>query len=183
MIASSIGLMIATSVIALTIVSGRMYKSIQAQQRFLRDAKKATETISRQFRYATQDLPVYIMNQGSVPNRGYRVQFSRAGETAIRAFYINPGADNNYDTPWDNTLVYDPNINTSGDEKVIAKYVTTSREGGCFTYMDATSPLEVNIRIGDPVINATAIILRTSNAYTGPGMQGCEVNFYVGPRN
>ncbi|MCX7044475.1 MAG: prepilin-type N-terminal cleavage/methylation domain-containing protein [Candidatus Sumerlaeota bacterium] len=192
MIAMTIGVMVSLSVVVLIVVSGRLYKSIQAQQRFLAGAKKATEKISREFRYATTDYPIFIMDQGSVTNRGNRVQFNRLGETTIRAFYIgldpvlkisNPSLVFDINKPWQNVLFYDPNIAANGNEVVVAKYVGPSRDGGCFIYLDATSPLEVNIRIGDPVINVTAANRKTSDAYTGPGLQGAEVNFYVAPRN
>jgi hypothetical protein len=169
---------IAAGLVSLSITVGRMQKGIYAQQMALKNARKAIETINREIRLAKTPLRVVDAN-GDPAQAGNRVEFSRWGETTVRSIELISD-DNDLTTPWDNTLLYDPDTSVSGDEVEVTKGISAIQQGAAFRYTGATTPLVIKMRTGDPVgVEDTT----ASDAYSGPGMQGFEINITVGPRN
>ena len=178
-IAATISTFLALGVISLTIFSGRFNKSTFTQQRSLKEAKETIETINREIRLAV--APLRVTDSGGNPGSvGHRVEFARPGEIdGLRSFELI-SQDDNFMTPWDNSLVFDPDTSTAGDELEICDMLTPLNLNGAFSYLGATIPLVVQMRTGDPVGTGD---LEQSNARTGVGIQGFEINITVAPRN
>jgi prepilin-type N-terminal cleavage/methylation domain-containing protein len=179
LIAMSISALVVLSAIGLTITTGRMGKSIFAQQRSLKDAKGGIERLNREIRLATTPLSV-LDAAGQPAMQGNTVAFARAGEAAgLRRFFLQSD-DADLNTPGDNRLIYDPNVNQDGDEQVVARTISPSDPLGAFSYEDATTPLVVQLRTGDSLDEDAR---EESDRVTGVGMQGMEINITVAPRN
>lgn len=178
LMASGLFAIVAAGLVSLSIMVGRMQKSIYSQQMALKNAKKTIETMNREIRLAKAPLRLLDAN-GNPAQAGNRVEFSRWGETTVRSIELISD-DDDFTTPWDNTLLYDPDITVGGDEVEVTKSISPIQQGAAFRYTGATTPLTVKMRTGDPVgVEDT----KASDAYTGPGMQGFEINITVAPRN
>ena len=178
LIAGGLFVIIAAGLVSLSIMVGRMQKGIYSQQIALKNAKKTIETINREIRLAKVPLRVVDAN-GNPVQAGNRVEFSRWGETTVRSIELI-SHDDDLATPWDNTLIYDPDTSVSGDEVEVTKGISAIQQGAAFRYTGATTPLIVKMRTGDSVRVENT---QASDAYTGPGMQGFEINITVAPRN
>lgn len=196
LIAGSLVALVGTAVVSALITTRRMYQSITTQQRSLKSGKELIEHVNRHFRYA--QTPVIIIDEDdNFADTGIRVEFQELDEDALnedpprrvllrRAYELVSDDDDDFQTPWDNRLVYDPDRNTDGDEVTIARDVSVVPDVLPFTYTDGQSPLVVRLRVGDPVIdeaNPNEELEREANFRTGPGLQGFEVNITVAPRN
>lgn len=178
-IASAISVLVAGSVMSLSTMTSRFGKGIFWQQRSLMDSKQVVEFINSEIRQATTPLTV-IAPDGNPGVRGNRVVYNRNGEApGLRALEII-SVDGDFNTPEDNTLIFDPNTSVAGDEFVIATMNSPIDPDGVFRYVDATTPLEIDMRIGDPL---DPDLLQESNRITGYGLQGMEINITVAPRN
>jgi hypothetical protein len=155
-----------------------MEKSIFFQQACLKEAQSAIEGLNREIRLATTDMRV-VDESGAPAPQGNCVLFSRRDEPKYQRSIQLVSTDRDMLTPWDNTLVYDPDRATAGDEVVLARWVTPLAAAGAFSYHDASTPLVVWMRAGDPVGGD----LVAANAVSGPGIQGMEINITVAPRN
>lgn len=182
MVAGVIGSGVTFSVTSISTFIARGTKGIFFQQQSLKNAKNAIETINREIRLATTPLQVFDAN-GNPASQGNRVEFQRPGDAIVRAFEIEAGPDGDLGTPWDNVLVYDPDISTDENEVEIARGVYPLNTVGAFVYSGATSPLVVQMRTGDPVGNLTPELETMSLTQTGRGTQGMEINITVAPRN
>lgn len=87
--------------------------------------------------------------------------------------------DGNPGTVTDNKLVYDPDVNVSGNEKTLCNYVSSIGTNDLFSIV-AVSPSAARFcfHIGDGT-NVTD----ASFSGTGPGYQGIEVRISATPRN
>lgn len=178
MVAGLISSAVAIALAALTITGCRMERSIFYQQASLKEAQSAIEGLNREIRLATTPLRVVDDSGNAVP-QGNCVLFSRLGEPPNQQSIRLVSTDQKMMTPWDNTLVYDPNRTVGGDEVVLARWVTPLATAGAFQYSGATTPLVVWMRVGDPVGGD----LKAANVVSGPGIQGVEINITVAPRN
>ena len=178
MIAFTLSVLVIGSVVGLALMAAKVHKSVFRQQIALCDAKRAIETINREIRLATTPLRLVDADGNSVL-RGNRVLFSRPGETSVRSIELR-STDAEIKTPWDNTLVYDPNTAIQDDEQEICRYISPSDTTDAFGYVSAATPLVVQMRTGDPVDPTVAGV---SDLYTGMDMQGFEINITVAPRN
>jgi prepilin-type N-terminal cleavage/methylation domain-containing protein len=178
MVSSAISLAVAIGLTTLAITAGRLGRAVFYQQISLKNAQGAIEGINREIRLATTPLRV-VDNAGAAAAQGNRVLLSRLGEPPGHRAIELVSADGDLKTPWDNTLVYDPNTDVGGDELVIAHWVTPIEEAGGFRYGGATTPLTVWMRAGDPVGEGAPV----ADTRSGPGMQGAEINITVAPRN
>jgi hypothetical protein len=177
-IAGGISAATAIALAALTITVSRMEKALFYQQLFLKRGQSAIEGLNREIRLSTTPLRV-VDESGNPVLRGNCVLFSRLGEAAYRRSIRLISTDENLMTPWDNSLVYDPDTTVAHNEVVIARWVSPINGTGVFSYGGAMTPLAVRMRAGDPV----GVNPRASNAHTGPGVQGVEINITVAPRN
>ncbi|MCL5271533.1 MAG: prepilin-type N-terminal cleavage/methylation domain-containing protein [bacterium] len=181
MIASAVSAMVAIGLASLTTTATRMARAIYYQQLALREGKAAMEFINQEIRQATTPLRV-LDAAGNTAVQGNAVVFSRAGESAGKREIQLVSTDGDLMTPWDNSLVLDPDTGAAGDEIALARWLTPLDAAGAFSYQGATTALEVRLRAGDPETDNADLIAR-SNAHSGPGIQGLEVNIAVAPRN
>ena len=178
LISCAISAMVAISLVGLVMTVSRLSQGVFYQQLALQQAQSTTEGINREIRLATTPLRV-VNDAGASVAQGNCVLFSRLGEPAdSRSFQLLAG-DNDLMTPYDNTLVYDPDTSVTGDERVVAKWLSPLDPAGVFRYGGTTTPLTVWLRAGDPVGGDSA----AANAHSGPGLQGVEINIAVAPRN
>ena len=182
-IASALVSVVGIAIAVTGIFTERMFRSINYQQISLRNAKSAIETLNIELRYATTPLRIED-SSGNPAIQGNRVEFTRSGETTVRAFEL-VSDDAFTSTPWDNRLVYDPDIDTSGDEEIIAVDLIPFETTGSFRYTGASAPLIVQMRVGDPAVTQAqdAQLFEQANMRSGPGLQGMEINITVAPRN
>ncbi|HUT26373.1 MAG TPA: hypothetical protein VM492_18740 [Sumerlaeia bacterium] len=160
--------------IGLLLMVSKSYKSMLSMHQAVRYAKAATEKINTEIRLAVAPIQVRDGNGAAAP-RGNRAEFSRFGETTVRRLEL-VSADADFMTPWDNTLVYDPDISVAGNEVVVSRWLAPVDPAGAFSYANATTPLTVRMRVGDPIGDESV-------ARTGVGSQAAEINITVGPRN
>ncbi len=198
-IAGLISTTLGMGMITLTVMSQRIIKSDFSQQMAIRNAKAAIDGlngINRQFSMAVSsgaNAPRVYNSAGAVVANTWanRVEFSRPGDAAgkRRRYLLSPGPDGNMWTPWDNFLQYDPDTTVAGNEVIVATGLSPVNSGGAFRFTDATTPLTVQMRVGDPVTRPgdpktiTQAELDNSNAHTGKGLQGVEINITVAARN
>ena len=184
LIASSLLVVVGLGMAATTIMCQRLFRSVNFQQRSLRDAKASIEVLNQEIRLAT--TPLTVLNSSGIPaQRGNRVQFRREGETTVREIRIE-STDADFQTPWDNRLIYDPDISTGGDEDIVAvNVIPFDLVNGAFAYSGALTALQAQFRVGDPAITEAdnATLFREANFRSGPGLQGVEVNISIAPRN
>lgn len=179
-VAALISSLVALAIMSLFLMSLKMDRSIFSQQRSLHDAKSAIETLNREIRLAQAPLTV-LDAAGNAADDGNRVEFGRTGEAPDARAIELVSDDGDLTTPWDNRLIYDPDTTAAGDEQLICDMVSpTNATLTAFNYQNATTPLQVTLRTGDPVRAADT---SASDAYTGRGMQGVEINITVAPRN
>ncbi len=183
MIAAAVSMFVAVGAFSLTIMSGRLDKSIASQQRFMKDARRAIEWLNRELRVATTDVmsPISVYDDdGDAAVRGNRVEFSRSGEAAgLRAFYLESD-DDDMMTPWDNRLFYDPNTGAAGDEILVSRDIAPVNPNGAFQYEGASEPVVIQMRTGDP---ANSTNEQEDWANSGANLQGVEINIRIAPRN
>ncbi|MBN1865989.1 prepilin-type N-terminal cleavage/methylation domain-containing protein [Candidatus Sumerlaeota bacterium] len=168
MVAVAVSALVISGVLSVGLFVRKVYKATASQQLALYNAKKAIEVLNREIRRA--QAPLLNLN-----GWGNRVEFRRFGESTVRSLEL-VSSDDDVTTPWDNSLVYDPNTATSGDEVTIAENIAASTAQGAFNYASGNRPLVVRMRAGDPVDDE-------ARQLTGPGVQGVEINITVGPRN
>lgn len=187
MIAALISILVAVSLMTATIMISGIAKSIRSQQRFSMNGKKAIETINREIRLAQSPIRV-LADDGSAVLRGNRVSYAHEGESpGTREIFIAPG-DNDFNTPWDNTLMLDPDTSVSDNEVEIIGELSPINLAGAFRYRDARTPLTVQIRVGDPTDeDGDGVFDNTdthqSDRMSGAKLQGFEINITVAPRN
>ena len=185
MVAAAIGAMVTFSVASISIMVGRLHKSVFAQQHALHQATKAIEALNREIRAASAPLLVFD-DEGKPALQGNRVDFVRLNGAITRRITLI-SADGDMATPWDNSLIFDPDIDRPGDEIVIAKGIAPTDPAGAFIYGGAQTPLTVRMRTGDPIVTgddeASVALREKANTMTGPGLQGVEINITVAPRN
>lgn len=183
MIASGLSLILTTALGGLLYMTMRIDKSVFSQQSSLHQAKKAIEALNLEIRLATTPLIVYD-EDGNAADQGNRVEFSRSGEATTRSFELISN-DDNMATPWDNTFVYDPDVDTDDDELIVARGVAPVEPEGAFAYQGARTPLIALMRTGDwiPDDDDSLNMENQAHAQTGPGLQGVEINISIAPRN
>lgn len=169
MVGMAISSMVIIALMALTIMVGKIHKSVHAQQRALASAKSAMEGLgglNREIRMA---------EQGTLGLNGWgnRIVYQIKGEVGQREIELTAGADGDIMTPWDNELVA---RDSGGNETVIADWLAPKDVQGAFHCLGAYTPLTVNMRAGDPVGDPSV-------AQTGPGVQGAEIHIMISPRN
>lgn len=172
-VAIGLGAFAMISMIALTVMVGRLSKSTNTQQISLRDAKNAIETINRQIRPSV--TPVLLIDPDN-DRWGNAVEFRHYAQTVIRRIELHPGEDGDYYTPWDNVLYLFPDVTKTTGREIIATRIAPIDPRGAFQYNGVVGALNVQLRIGDP--------LGEPHIYrTGVGIQGAEVNIAISPRN
>lgn len=186
LIGSVIGVLVAAGVMSMTIAVSRMSRATFYEQMSIKHALAGIEGINREVRLATTSLSVVDAN-GVPALQGNRFLFNRKDEPSLGRSIAIVSKDSNLLTAYDNTLVYDPDVTKSGDEQVWAKWMTPIKSAGAFTYKGGTEPLVVEMRVGDPMQEVsgkqTPMEAAKNNAYSGPGVQGMEINVSVAPRN
>jgi hypothetical protein len=178
MIACFLSAAVAASLSGLTVLGLQIQKSILSQQVSLARAKRALERLNQEIRVAVAPLRV-VDSEGNPVPQGNRVEFRHPGDARNRAFELVSG-DNDFATPWDNQLIYDPNTTQAGDEEVVTNWISPAAAAGAFAYQSALTPLVIRMRTGEPVGTANQAELK---ARTGAGLQGVEINITVAPRN
>lgn len=177
MISISILFMVMASLMGLMTMVGRMHKAIFFQQRILKHAKQALEGphgVNREIRLARAPLNLVDPDGNGWSNQ---IRFQRLGDAVTREFRLDPGPDGDMQQPHDNSLIYDPDIGTGGDEVVVCTMIQPDDASlGAFSYTSALTPLIFRARIGDPLNDAGI-------AETGRGVQGAEINVTIAPRN
>lgn len=182
MIGGAIASMLMVGVVSVTTWVASGLKGSFFQQQANQEAKLAIEAINREIRLAAAPLTV-LNGAGQPAPQGDKVEFSRAGEAAVRAIELLPGPDGDLATPWDNLLIFDPDTAVAGDEMTIARMIGRVDAAGIFQYAGAASPLIVSMRAGDPAGDITASLAAESMTRTGRGTQSVEINIVVAPRN
>lgn len=174
MMAAFLSSAVAIGMSTLLLFSSRMLKENFSQRRHMQAAKSLVELFNQQLRPARSDRTQVMSN-------GTRIDFSWPGEPDFRRrIRLLGGADGNLATPWDNTVEFDPNVNSSGDERVVASYVTG--DGIAFERLIALDAIRIRLRVGDPVTTDEAL-RKASDAITGIGLQGTNIDLRVMPRN
>lgn len=177
MISAAIGSMLSIAILTSTILSSQMARATFSQQRAIHDTKSITETLNREIRLAAAPLAVFDADGQPAP-RGYRVDFSHPAQPGVTRRFELVSDDGDWMTPLDNRLVFDPDITIDGDEVALATGITPSEAAGIFAYGGASTPLTVQLRLGDPAAGDAE-----SDLVTGRGPQGVEINLTVSPRN
>ena len=168
MVALVVASLVIAGVLSVSLMVRKTYKAISSQQMALYRAKKSIELLNREIRRA--EAPLLSLN-----GWGNSVDFCYYNETTVRRISLI-SEDEDISTPWDNSLVYDPNIATSGGEIVVATGLAPATANGAFNYSGGNTPLVVRMRVGDPVGNASV-------QHSSLGVQGVEINITVAPRN
>lgn len=183
LIASALSLIVSAALGGLLYMTMRIDKSVFSQQISLHQAKKAIEALNLEIRLATTPLIVRDAD-GNIATDGNRVEFSRSGDPTTRSFELISN-DASMATPWDNTFVYDPDVDTDGDEIVVARGIAPVNPEGAFNYSGARIPLVALMRTGDwiPDGDDSLDMENQAHAQTGPGLQGVEINISIAPRN
>ncbi|MBN1516801.1 type II secretion system protein [Candidatus Sumerlaeota bacterium] len=169
--------------------ANRSQLSLTTQQRSLHYGQKIIEHMNREIRLASSNYPLTIHDaDGSVAGAsgGVEVRFQRPGDTAKRSYKLVSQTDASMRTPWDNVLIYDPDITAGGDETTLASVVSTLPGIQPFQYTNNRAPLIIRLRVGDPApdaANPDAEAEYQANFRSGPGLQGFEINVTVAPRN
>jgi len=199
MIAGGISAALGMGMISLTVMAQRIMKGNFSQQMAITNAKGAIDGLfglNRQFGMALSSgasAPQVFDKAGKVTTVGWgnRVDFSWPTDAAgkRRRFELRPGPDGDMFTPWDNVFVYVPDTSKNGNEIVVATGISPLNSDGAFRFRDATTPLTVQMRAGDPMLrpgDAKTISQSqrdNSDAHTGKGFQGVEINITVAARN
>jgi len=174
--------MVLLSLMGLMISVLRSQKGTLSQQISLYRAKQAIERINMQIRLSVQGTIRVINAAGNPAQQGNRVEFTRSGETIPAAIQLTAGADGDFNTAWDNRLMYYAKASDNSGAMEIARGISTPDANGAFTYRSATTPLTVRMRTGDIATTSTTVKDK-QDAMSGRGMQGVEINITVGPRN
>lgn len=191
--ASAIGLTVSIGLVSLIVVGSRLHRSISYQEVALSQTAPLIEKINRELRMATvQGVPPRVIDASGVPAlKGNRIEFARRGEPAGSRSIELVSGDGLFSTANDNELVFDPDTSVAGDEVVWGRWVSPQEqdeegnllyveEAHAFSYNGPTTPVTVWIRVGDPVVLEDPDI---NDRFSGPGVQGVEINITVGPRN
>ena len=173
-IASGVGLMLSMALLSLVMITKHAYKNIGAQRRCLSEAKKISESIEKEMRLAKSTFRLENAEGGAV-RQSHRVVFSRPGEKFERSFELK-SKDDDFQTPWDNWLEYDPNRSLIGNERVVGRWVSPSFSKGIFSLLEPDRLLLTNMRVGDPPG-------KESVAQTGRRIQALDLDIRVAPRN
>jgi len=191
--ASSIGLTVSIGLVSLIVLGSRLHRSISYQEVALNQTAPLIEKINRELRMATtQGVPPRVIDASGVPAlKGNRVEFSRRGEPAGKRSIELVSGDGVFSTSNDNELVFDPDTSVAGDEEIWGHWVSPleqDKDGNmlsvenahAFSYNGPTTPVTVWMRVGDPVVLEDPDV---NDRFSGPGVQGVEINITVGPRN
>ncbi len=180
-VVSAIGAMVGIGLMSLTIYGGRGGKAIRSQQRALREAQSAIEGINRAIRPAV--VPLRLLDgDGNPAAVGNTVEFGWLDEPLGRRLLRLESVDADLATPWDNTLIYDPDTTRDGDAVTLAGWIAPADAAGAFAQNTGGS-LAVRLRIGDPPAPATPAARAADTAVSGQGLQGIDITLTVTPRN
>lgn len=191
LIATGLSVLVSMALGGLLFMVMRIDKAVFAQQNALHQAKKAMEALNLEIRLATTPLIVRDADgnpaadsDGDGDVEGNRVEFSRLNEATVRSFELI-SADASMASPWDNTFVYDPDVDSEGDEIVVARGIAPVNDTGAFEYAGGLTPLIALMRTGDwiPEGDESQSMEYAAQAATGPGLQGVEINITIAPRN
>lgn len=185
MVAGALSAGVAIGVVLLMIYSQRILKANFSQRQAISNAKAAAELFFSQLAPAVNSgVQVSAPGNGNIwAAQGWRLDFHWPGEANFtRRIEVLPGDDDDFDTPWDNTLVFDADTGDGIAPIEIAEYISCSDAAGPFSRNGATENIGIRFQVGDPV-GATPAIKKQSDGATGPGIQGSEVNISVFPRN
>ncbi|MCX8037385.1 MAG: hypothetical protein N3D11_10155 [Candidatus Sumerlaeia bacterium] len=169
LVAASLGVILTASLIAFAMFIARLNKSSFSQVKFAHYTKQCIEDIARVIRYAKRI---------TVSNAGRRLECINEFNITSAIYYSDD--DNNPNTLSNNRIYYRENINDPNSRaRVIGRYVSPFPGRPIFAYLDRTSAVEINFRVGDPSGRGSAVYHRE----TGPGPQGVDVRTAFGPRN
>jgi len=163
-----LGVIMASALVGFSIYVAKLSKSTFSQLKFGYYAQQTTERVSKTIRYAKR---IQVVDNGN------RLLCTNDYDVTSAIYF----SDDDH-TTWtlaNNRLYYVANINApGGTPRMIGRYIFPFRDRPIFQYLDRTSAVEINFRVGDPR-EPTRIFDRE----TGPGPQGIDVRTAVGPRN
>ena len=167
--AASVSLFITAALASFSLYVAKLSKSTGSQMKFFHYARKSLRHIGQTIRYAKR---IEVKDGGS--------RLECVDELDITsAIYFNDGDDSPL-TLEDNRLYWVRNIHAvDSTPQIIASYVSPLPGKSVFAYVDRTSAVEINYRIGDIGAHPHAAY----NRKTGPGPQGLTISTAIGPRN
>ncbi len=168
-VAASLGVILTAALIAFAFFMARLNKSSFSQVKFAHYTKQCIEDIARVIRYSKRI---------TVSSTGTRVECTNEFDITSAIYYSDDDSDPN--TLSNNRIYYKENINDPNTRaKVIGRFISPFPGRPIFAYLDRTSAVEINFRVGDPSGRTSAVYQRE----TGPGPQGMDVRTAFGPRN
>jgi len=169
MVAASVGLIVSVALVGFLDLMAKMSKSVLSQLKFTHYARQTIERTARVIRYAKRI---------EVRDGGTRLLCTDERNRTSAILYRDD--DGNSRTLSNNRLYFVANVD--GDptnETMIGRFISPIRGKPIFRYLDRTSAVEINFRVGDPTNDPGASFQRE----TGPGPQGVDVTTAFGPRN
>jgi len=164
-----LAVLVSAALMSFALYFAKLSKSTFSQLKFSRYTKKAIEEIAKRVRYA---------KRLEVQDSGTRLLCTDENDVTCAIYFSDD--DDNPSTLVNNRLYYDPNTDDDGvDAIMIGCYISSVPSKPVFDYLDRTSAVEINFRVGDPRDDPGASFQRE----TGPGPQGVTVQTAVGPRN
>ena len=164
-----LGVILTTAVITFGVFMAKLNKSSFSQLKFSLYSKKTIEDIAKVIRYAK-----FIQ----VTESGNRLLCTDDHDITSAIYYKDE--DKNPNTLSNNRLYYISNTAApSAHPEVIGRYISPFPGKAIFAYLDRTSAVEINFRVGDPSGNPEAAY----QVETGPGPQGLDIRTAFGPRN
>jgi len=169
MLVCVLGVILTTAVIMFGTFMAKVNKSSFSQLKFSLNSKRTIENIAKVIRYAKSI---------QVTESGNRLLCTDDGNITSAIYYRDE--DGNPNTLSNNRLRYISNIAASDARaEVIGRYISPFPGKPIFAYLDRTSAVEINFRVGDPSGLPEAVY----HVETGPGPQGLDVRTAFGPRN
>jgi hypothetical protein len=157
--------------VGFSIYVAKLSKSTFSQLKFSVYSRQTIERIAKSVRYAKRiEVPVSDAGKRLLCTNDYNV---------TSAIYYSDD-DNNPLTLSNNRLYYVRDVNAPGSSpRLIGRYISPLPGKPVFRYVDRTSAVEINFRVGDPTSDPKGVF----NRETGPGPQGLDVHTAFGPRN
>lgn len=168
-VVATLGVLLSAALMTFALYLGKLSKSTFSQLKFGHYSKQTIERTAKVIRYAKRI---------EVHDGGTRLLCTDEGDITSAIYYSDD--DDNASTLSNNRLYYDSDVNDeTNDPTMIGRYISPVPGKPIFDYLDRTSAVEINFRVGDPRDDPGASFHRE----TGPGPQGITVQTAFGPRN
>jgi hypothetical protein len=164
-----LGVLVSLALMSFSVFMAKMCKTTYMQLRFAHLSRSSVERMAKVIRYAK-----WI----EVNSTGVVLSCLDENGTSCTIYYQD--GDNNPRTLRDNCIYMIPDAASGGGTQLrICRYVTPFPGEPIFRYVDRSSAVEINYRIGDPRNDPVGYY----TPETGPGPQGVDVHTAYGPRN